>query len=56
MAGDTLARGGKSATFGPARGISQEKWDAIWESDKNKIAKPISKPPRFVPLTNTKFY
>lgn len=27
--GDTLARGGKSATFGPAK-VSQEKWDAIF--------------------------
>lgn len=27
--GDVLARGGKSAVFGPAK-VSQEKWDAIF--------------------------
>lgn len=41
MAGDILARGAKSATFGPAK-ISQAKWDAIWadesKEDKNSAA------------------
>lgn len=30
--GDTLASGGKSATFGPAK-VSQKKWDKIWGDD-----------------------
>ena len=30
--GDSLARGMKSATFGPPK-ISQEKWDALWSTD-----------------------
>lgn len=30
--GDTLAAGGKSATFGPAK-VDQEKWDAIWKDE-----------------------
>lgn len=34
MPGDSLARGAKSATFGPAAKISQERWDAIWAEDK----------------------
>lgn len=29
MNGDTLARGAKSATFGPAK-VSQAKWDSIF--------------------------
>lgn len=33
MAGDSLARGAKSATFGPAAKISQAKWDAIWADE-----------------------
>jgi hypothetical protein len=33
MVGDRLARGAKSATFGPAK-ISQSKWDAIWEPEQ----------------------
>jgi hypothetical protein len=33
MAGDTLARGGKSAVFGPAK-VSQEKWDAVFADYK----------------------
>jgi len=31
--GDVLARGGRSATFPPAK-VSQEKWNAIWADDK----------------------
>jgi hypothetical protein len=31
MAGDSLARGAKSATFGPAKSVSQDKWDAAFE-------------------------
>ena len=31
MSGDVLARGGKSATFGPAKAVSQKKWDEIWK-------------------------
>lgn len=34
MAGDILARGGKSATFGPATGVSQTTWDSIWAEDE----------------------
>lgn len=33
MVGDSLARGAKSATFGPPK-ISQEAWDKIWEQDE----------------------
>ena len=33
MAGDSLARGAKSAMFGPPK-ISQEAWDKIWEQDE----------------------
>lgn len=29
MSGDTLARGGRSAMFGPPK-VSQKKWDDIW--------------------------
>jgi hypothetical protein len=32
MSGDALARGARSATFGPPN-ITKEKWDAIWEDD-----------------------
>lgn len=43
MAGDTLARGARSAKFGPAR-VSQEKWDSIWaEEPKKETAKETSK-------------
>jgi hypothetical protein len=31
--GDQLARGAKSATFGPPANISQAKWDAIWKPE-----------------------
>ena len=47
MAGDALARGAKSATFGPAK-VSQAKWDAIWEDEptakqeKSKEAEKIN--------------
>lgn len=34
--GDRLARGARSATFGPAHGISQSKWDAMWESEEKE--------------------
>jgi hypothetical protein len=34
MRGDALARGARSATFGPAK-ISQAKWDAIWETESS---------------------
>jgi hypothetical protein len=30
--GDALARGARSATFGPAK-ISQSKWDSIWADE-----------------------
>jgi hypothetical protein len=33
MPGDALARGARSATFGPAAKITQEKWDAIWAEE-----------------------
>lgn len=42
MSGDTLARGGKSATFGPPK-VTQEKWDKIWEKDEEENV-PVSKP------------
>jgi hypothetical protein len=35
MAGDNLARGAKSAMFGPPK-ISQEKWDKIWAEEPAK--------------------
>lgn len=31
MSGDRLARGARSATFGPKAKISQDKWDAAFE-------------------------
>ena len=34
MRGDTLASGGRSATFPAAPKISQEAWDKIWEEEK----------------------
>lgn len=47
MAGDSLARGAKSATFGPTKSISQIKWDAIWndplKQDEIKT-KPVKVP------------
>ena len=36
MAGDSLARGAKSATFGPTKNVSQAKWDAIFPPDDPK--------------------
>lgn len=41
MDGDTLARGGKTATFGPAK-VSQEAWDRIWadEDEESKVETP----------------
>lgn len=46
--GDQLARGARSAVFGPARGISQAKWESIWEAEKEVVEQsgkdePISK-------------
>lgn len=35
MRGDTLAAGGRSATFPAAPKISQEKWDAMWKKDED---------------------
>ncbi len=35
MAGDTLARGGRSATFGPPK-VSQDKWDEAFKDVKVK--------------------
>lgn len=32
--GDQLARGARSATFGPPN-VTQEKWDAIWSQDED---------------------
>jgi len=37
MPGDTLARGGKSATFGPPK-VSQEKWDEIFGEEEKLTA------------------
>ena len=37
MAGDSLARGARSATFGPAK-VSQAKWDAIFPPDEAPAA------------------
>ena len=44
MAGDSLARGARSATFGPAK-VSQTKWDAIFGGYESETpaAKPINK-------------
>lgn len=36
MAGDSLACGAKSATFGPAK-ISQAKWDKIWAEEPKEF-------------------
>ena len=33
--GDQLARGARSATFGPPD-VTQEKWDAIWSQDEHE--------------------
>jgi hypothetical protein len=38
MAKDILARGAKSATFGPAK-VSAEQWAKIWEDSKKKPKK-----------------
>lgn len=43
MAGDTLARGAKSATFGPPK-VSQERWDAIWEKSAEEKMLEILEP------------
>jgi hypothetical protein len=37
MSKDILARGGKSATFLPNTSITQEKWDAIFADEPEKI-------------------
>jgi hypothetical protein len=31
MSGDALARGARSATFGPPKGVTQSKWDVAFE-------------------------
>ena len=36
MTGDRLARGARSATFGPAK-VSQANWDKIWEPEKPAV-------------------
>lgn len=44
MSGDVLARGGRSATFGPTKNISQSKWDEIWADEpkeKDSEAEPL---------------
>lgn len=41
MAGDSLARGARSATFGPAK-VSQERWDAIWAEEPETKETPAS--------------
>ena len=38
MAGDSLARGARSATFGPAK-VSQKKWDEIWKEADDSVKK-----------------
>lgn len=43
MVGDILARGAKSATFGPAK-VSQAKWDAIWAEKPIEKSKESEKP------------
>lgn len=45
MSGDRLARGARSATFGPAK-VSQAKWDKIWadEPETAKIDDKIDAP------------
>lgn len=39
MSGDALARGARSATFGPAQ-VTQEKWDAVWSDDGGNTEEP----------------
>lgn len=34
MKGDRLASGGRSAIFGGPSGITQKKWDEMWEPEK----------------------
>ena len=49
--GDQLARGAKSAQFTVSEGISQSKWDAIWDESgehfKNGEA-PAGTPPELI--------
>ena len=49
MAGDSLARGARSATFGPAKSVSQKKWDEIWAEDSEK-------PKPRCPLTGKRYH
>ena len=51
MAGDILARGARSATFGPAK-ISQEKWDAIWADEPKAESKPQATEQKEESVTN----
>jgi len=46
MNGDALARGARSATFGPAEKVSQEKWDAIWADDADDVEVIKDKEPK----------
>jgi hypothetical protein len=39
MMGDKLARGFRSAQFGLAPSMSQERWDALWEPEPIEAAK-----------------
>jgi hypothetical protein len=41
MAGDTLARGGKSATFGPPAKVTAERWLEIWKAYPEKAVVTI---------------
>lgn len=36
MAGDTLARGGRSAVFGPPK-VTAERWVEIWSEKDEKV-------------------
>lgn len=44
--GDQLARGARSAIFGPARGISQTRWDAMWLPEEPE--NPQKQEPEFI--------
>jgi hypothetical protein len=35
--GDILARGGRTAAFPASNGVTQERWDAIWEPEVELI-------------------
>lgn len=42
MSGDVLARGARSATFGPPK-VSQEKWNKIWAEEPQVKKENIKK-------------